>query len=293
MSIDVLIPTVLNHTIEKNLRTNLVLDKLSSTRYTEKILNMGDEEDIIMPAEVSVNDWDGGDLVDPEKTTESIVKVKVDCGKQINFEIPKAKVEQMEGASNDEAKRLAEEYAKSGTDQFAEAIDRNIGKLYVGAGYALNNGEQIVITTDNALASLSLMKAIFSKNNAWFDGKMGAFLPPEFISILNRIPNLFQTESGKKEIEKGFVGKLAGWDVYESNNIYSNQEAIDNIIAYPLFGVLGETTASIKQKKIDLIPYMREKSVNKAFKGTGVFGTGLPRPDKLGTMKAKLSLKLS
>jgi hypothetical protein len=289
MGIDVLIPTIINHTLEKNLKNELVLDKLSGTKYTNKIINFGDEEDVVMPAEVTMNDWDGGDLVEPEKATESIIKVKVDRGKQINFEVEKAKVDQIEKADNDEARRLAEEYSKSATDQFAEAIDRDIGKLYVGAGYTLNNGEEVPIDKETALPALSLMKAIFSRGKAWVDGKMGAFLPPEYIAILNQIPNLLNTESGKKEVEKGFVGFLAGWKIYESNNLYS-EVFIDNVVSYPLFGVLGETTASVKQSKIDLIPYMREKSVNKAFKGTGVFGTGLVRPDKLRTINANIGI---
>ena len=197
---------------------------------------------------------------------------------------------QIDGASKEHAMALADEYSQDGVHQFAEAVDQEIGKLYPVAGIYKEgaDGAAIVLTKDNVGNMMSVMKAEFQRAKAWKSGKMGAFLPPEISALLNQVPGLLNTETGMKQREAGFVGKLAGWKIYESNNIATDSDG--NV--YPLFGVLGETTASVKQRKINLIPYMREKSLNKAFKGAGVYGTGCPRPDKFGTIKAKVTLSI-
>jgi len=289
MSVDVLIPSVFSNGFEKNLKNELVLDKLSATKYADK-LKKGDELNVELPGTVTLNDWDGNDLSAPEKVEASTVKIKVNKGKAINFELDETKAAQIDGASKEHAMALADEYSQDGVHQFAEAVDQEIGKLYPVAGIYKEgaDGAAIVLTKDNVGNMLSVMKAEFQRTKAWKSGKMGAFLPPEISALLNQVPGLLNTETGMKQREAGFVGKLAGWKIYESNNIATDSDG--NV--YPLFGVLGETTASVKQRKINLIPYMREKSLNKAFKGAGVYGTGCPRPDKFGTIKAKVTLSI-
>ncbi len=289
MSVDVLIPSVFSTGFEKNLKNELVLDKLSATKYADN-LKKGDELDVELPGMVTMTDWDGSDLSDPEKVAASTVKVKVNKGKAINFELDEAKAAQIDGAENDKAMALADEYSQDGVHQFAEAVDLEIGKLYPVAGIYKegSDGAAIVLTKDNVANMLSVMKAEFQRAKAWKTGKMGAFLPPEISALMNQVAGLLNTETGMKQREAGYVGKLAGWQIFESNNIASDSEG--NV--YPLFGVLGETTASVKQRKLKLHAYMREKSLNQAFKGAGVFGTGCPRPDKLGTIKAKVTLSI-
>lgn len=289
MSVEKLIPTVFGKSFEKNLKNELVLDKLSATEYAEK-LKKGDELDVKLPGQVTMSDWKGGDLPDTEKVEASTVKVKVNKGKAINFEIDEAKADQIDGASQEQAIELSDEYSQDGVQQFAEAVDKSVGNLYPLAGIYIEgtNGAAINFDENNIKKLFSVMKAKFQRAKAWKTGKMGAFLPPELSALTNQVKELMNTESGKKQVEKGFVGKLGGWIIYESNNIANDAEG--NF--YPLFGILGETTASVKQKKIKLISYMREKSLNKAFKGGGMYGTGCARPDKLGTVKAKVNLDL-
>lgn len=289
MSVEVLIPSIFSNSFEKNLKNELVLDKLSATKYAEN-LKKGDELDVTLPGQVNMSDWDGGDLPDVEKVEASTVKVKVNKGKAVNFEVDEAKAEQIDGAGKEKAMELADEYSQDGVQQFAEAVDKSIGNLYPVASIYVEgkDGAAITFTENNIRKLFSVMKAKFQRAKAWKTGKMGAFLPPELSALTNQIKELMNTESGKKQVEKGFVGKLGGWSIYESNNIASDEDG--NV--FPLFGVLGETTASVKQKKIKLVSYMREKSLNKAFKGAGVYGTGCPRPDKLGTVKAKVNLDL-
>ena len=96
MSVDVLIPSVFSNGFEKNLKNELVLDKLSATKYADK-LKKGDELNVELPGTVTLNDWDGNDLSAPEKVEASTVKIKVNKGKAINFELDETKAAQIDG----------------------------------------------------------------------------------------------------------------------------------------------------------------------------------------------------
>jgi len=278
---------------EKNLQDSLVIGKLSATKY-ESGMTFGDEKDVIMPGRVTSSDWDGGDLNTVEKVKSSIVKVKVDQGKQVNFEIEYAKAVQMSGGESEGQAKLASEYTKDAVYQFRDAIDTALGKLYPFAGYVVDDGSggAVSITSNNALSLLAYMKSQFSRGHngsAWQNGKMIAILPPELISIMLGMTMLQYTESQVKDVQTGMVLEKAGWKIYESNNIYSPSTGVFQ----PLFGVEGETLASVIQKDMKLIPYMRNESINEAYKGAGMFGVSAPRSDMLGTAKISVSLALA
>ena len=279
---------------ERHLHNSLVIGKLAATKYEEG-MSFGDEKDVIMPGKVTLSDWDGGDLNTAEKVKSSIVKVKVDQGKQVNFEVEYAKAVQIAKAGEGEAQtKLVEEYTKDAMYQFRDAIDTALGKLYPFAGYVIDDGNNgaVQITANNALSLLAYMKSKFSRGHngsAWQNGKMIAILPPELIAIMLGMTMLQYTESQVKDVQTGIVMEKAGWKIYESNNIYSPSTGIYQ----PLFGVEGETLASVIQKDMSLIPYMREESINEAYKGAGMFGVSAPRADLLGTAKIQLSVSLA
>ncbi len=289
-----LICTQYSRNFDENLQDSLVIGKLASTKY-EAGMSFGDEKDVIMPGRVTLSDWDGGDLSTAEKVKSSIVKVKVDQGKQVNFEIEYAKAVQIANIGEGEGQtKLVEEYTKDAVYQFRDAVDTALGKLYPYAGYVIDDGSggAVSITANNALSLLSCMKTKFSRGHngsAWKNGKMIAILPPELIAIMLGMTMLQYTESQVKDVQKGVVLEKAGWKIYESNNIYSPSSGVFQ----PLFGVEGETLASVIQKDMTLIPYMREESINEAYKGAGMFGVSAPRSDLLGTAKISLSVSLA
>ena len=289
-----LICTQYQRSFENNLQDCLVIGKLAAQKY-EDGMSFGDEKDVIMPGRVTMSDWAGGDLNKEEKVKSSIVKVKVDQGKQVNFEIEYAKATQIAALGVGEAQaKLIDEYTKDALYQFRDAIDAALGKLYPYAGYVIDDGSggTVSITENNALSLLAYMKTKFSRGHngsAWKNGKMIAILPPELIAIMLGMSMLQYTESQVKDVQTGVVLEKAGWKIYESNNIYSPSTGVFQ----PLFGVEGETLASVVQKDMKLIPYMREESINEAYKGAGMFGVSAPRADLLGTAKISLSVSLA
>jgi len=292
-NLDQLIVTSTATALEKRLEKELIIGKLAKKEFKDGA-KLGDEVNIIMPAEVSMTKWDGGDLTAPEKINSSIVKVPIDQGRQVNFELEKAKEIQIAEAGNtDKGAKLVAEYSNDALYQARDAVDSYLGNLYPMAGTVeSNSGSAIALTSASAekcFAILANVKAKLSRLNVWKTGKMIAILPPEMIAIMLGMSFIQYTESQVKDKEVGKVSEKAGFEIFESNNIGST-EAGGTITYYPLFGVEGEVFAAPIQKGLNLIPYMRDESINKAYKGAFIFGGSVPNAKKLATAKVTCAI---
>ncbi len=188
---------------------------------------------------------------------------------------------------------MIDEYISDARYQFRDAVDASLSSLYPFAGYVIEgeNGADITLSASNAFDILAQMKAKFARGNngtAWVNGKMIAIFPPEAIAVMLGMTYTQYTESQVKEKVTGYVTEKAGWKIFESNNI-----ATPDTNSYrPLFGIEGETLACVIQKDMELLPYMRDESLNRAYKGVAVYGVGAPRADKLGVAKLAISLSI-
>lgn len=295
MSIKQLIIGTFNQAFKKYYYDENVVGKLAHSEFKDGV-QKGDEVDIIMPASVKMFDYAGGDLPDAEVVTNSATKIRIDKGKAFHFELTKLEEKQIENAPSVQQKvNLVKEYSSDAIKQFAATVDKEYANLYTRAGYVCDDGgEAIELDAEYAKEILSYMQAKFKRgdskgHNNWIDGQMIAVVPPEFQFYLGKLEDYVYVESGHKKMEKGYVGKLAGWDILVSNNIAQPEDGV----FYPLFGVRGKTLAGGVSSDLNTKSYEPEKNFNTRYKGYGLYGVGAPRADFLGTAKIKAPLKLS
>ena len=296
MSINQLIIGTFEQCFKKYIYNELVVGKLAHSEFKTGV-NKGDEVDVIMPATVQLFNFDGeGDLPDAEVITTSSTKVRINNGKAFHFELNEIHKKQIENAPSMEQKvNLAKEYSMDAIKQFAASVDTAYAELYTRAGHSLDNdGEAIELTADYAKEILAYMQADFKKGDGkghtnWIDGQMIAIVPPEYEFYLGKLKDFVYVESGHKKLEKGFIGKLSGWDIHVSNNVASD----DDGIYYPLFGIKGKTLAGGISSNLNTKSYMPELNFNTRYKGYGLYGVGAPRADFLGTAKISAPLTLS
>lgn len=298
MSVEQLILGTFNRSFDKYFYDELVIGRLAHTEFKNGI-NKGDEVDVKMPALISLFDYDGGTLPDAEIATSSSTKVRIDRGKAFHFEIEEIKKKQIENAPDMKQKvELAKEYSSDGVKQFAAGVDSAYGQLYTRAGYYLDDsGSAITLTAQKAKDILAYMAAKFQRgdglgHNSWVDGKMIAIVPPEYEFYLGKLDIYGNVESGHRKLEKGYIGKLCGWEIYTSNNIAGVDDGNGGVNYYPLFGIEGKTLAGGVSSNLNTMHYMPEKSFNTCYKGYGLFGVGAPRADFLGTVKIAAPLSV-
>jgi hypothetical protein len=296
MSTKQLVIGTFNESFKKYFYDELVVGKLAHSEFKDGV-NKGDEVDVLMPGTVKMFDYDGGDLPDAELVTNSATKVRIDKGRGFHFELSALEEKTIKNAPDLKQKiNLIKEYSSDAVKQFAATVDSSYADLYTRAGHKVDNGngEAIDLTPEVAKKLLAYMQAKFKRGDGkghtnWIDGSMIAIVPPEFQFYLGQLDDYENVESGHRKIEKGFVGKLCGWDIMISNNIAQPEEGV----YFPLFGIKGKTLAGGVSSNLNTQHYMPEKNFNTRYKGYGLYGVGAPRADFFGTAKVKAPLSLT
>ena len=298
MSVEQLIIGTFNQAFKKYFYDELVVGKLAHSEFKTGVKN-GDEVDVIMPGTVQMFDYDGkGDLPAAEQVTNSVAKVRIDRGRAFHFELEDIQKKQIENCPDLKQKvNLVKEYSSDAIKQFAAYVDASYAGLYTRAGHYIDDkGSAIETSKTNVKDLLAYMQATFKRgdgegHNSWLDGQMLAIVPPEFQFFLSGMQDFEYVESGHKKIEKGFVGRLAGWDILVSNNIKAVEED-GKLVYYPLFGIKGKTLAGGVSSDLNTKSYEPELNFNTRYKGYGLFGVGAPRADFLGTAKIATTMTI-
>ena len=295
MSIENMIINSFSQSFKKNFYNELVIGKLAHTEFKDGV-KKGDEVDIVMPGTVTMFEYDGSTLQDPEMANVSTTKVKINKGKAFHFELAEVEAKRVLNAPDiKQQTQLAADYTNDAIKQFAAGVDASFANLYTRAGHYLDdNGEAIQLDADYAKEILAYMQAEFQRGDGkghtnWIDGQMICIVPPEFQFYLGKLDDLKYVESGHEKMAKGFIGRLCGWDILVSNNIAQPE----NGVFYPLFGISGKTLAGGISSDLNTQSYVPEKSFNTCYKGYGLYGVGAPRADFLGTVKISAPLTLS
>lgn len=296
MSIEQFITGSFEECFKKYFYNELVIGKLAHSEFKNGV-NKGDEVDVIMPGMIDLFEYTGGDLPDAEEPTTSTVKIRIDKGKAFHFEIDELKQKEIRSQKEkDKQINLVRDYTMDATKQFAASVDTAYGNLYTRAGYKLtdNNNAAIQLDAEYAKEILAWMQAKFKRGDgkghtSWIDGQMIAIVPPEYQFYLGKLEDYRYTESGHRKMEKGYIGKLSGWDILVSNDIAQPEDGV----FYPLFGIRGKTLAGGVSSNLNTKSYMPEKNFNTRYKGYGLYGVGAPRVDFLGTAKVAAPLTLS
>lgn len=294
MAIEQVIIATFEQCFKKYFYDELVVGKLAHSEFKTGV-KKGDEVDVIMPASVTMFDYTGGDLRDAEVVTNSSTKVRIDKGQAFHFEIDEIKQKVLENCKDDgQMVNLVREYTDDAVKKFAAKVDQDFANLYTRAGhYKDDEGDAYELTPEIAKDILNYMRVQFQRGDRnghtnWVDGQMVAIVPPEFEYYLGKLEDYTKVESGHRKMEKGFVGKLGGWDIMVSNNIASPEADV----YYPLFGLKGKTLAGGVSSNLNTKSYMPEKNFNTRYKGFGLYGVGAPRADYLGTVKIKAPMTL-
>lgn len=295
MSIENMIIGTFSQAFKKNFYNELVIGKLAHTEFKDGV-KKGDEVDVIMPGTVTMFDYNGSTLNDAELATLSTTKVKINKGKAFHFELSEVEVKKIMSAPDIEQQtNLASDYTSDAIKQFAAGVDSAFASLYTRAGHYLDNsGSAISLDANYAKEILAYMQAEFQRGDKkghtnWIDGQMIAIVPPEYQFYLGQLDDLKYVESGHRQLAKGYIGRLCGWDILVSNNIAKDSDGY----FYPLFGIAGKTLAGGMSDDLNTQAYVPEKSFNTCYKGYGLYGVGAPRADFLGTAKISAPLTLS
>lgn len=272
MSVRNFVPQIWSRLLLESLKKNIVGRSLVNTNYEGDIRNQGDTVKIQTPSAINVEDYTGAEITfqNVESTTQSLL---INIAKSFSFTIDdvdqlQANVDLMPPFMNEASFSLAD-----AADQviFGKVIDAHADNVITAA-----------LTKANVYANCVTAKKNLSLKNVPSMNRFIAFSPEEIALLETSSEFLAASDLGDSTKRTGFVGRIAGLEVFESNNILE----VGNIRNNP-YGYTGAITFADQLSQVKAGEH--EKKHADYVKGLHVYGCKTIRPTGLGNLRNQLT----
>jgi hypothetical protein len=282
MALDSFIPEIWSATLIRSLRNELVYSQAGVINhdYEGEFSRMGDTVRVASIGSVSVSDYvRNTDIAAPEELKDASAVILIDQQKYFHFgidDVDKAQsfVDPMNVAMDEAAFSLM------------EVADSYVATKMLAGASAANaigtDGAPIAITSANAydyLVDLGVKMSIARtpRGGRWI------IVPPGFVGYLLKDSRFLNaTETGNTIRSNGLVGRVAGFDIIESNTVPVVGGNKYKIIA----GTSAAFTFAQQVRKVEA--YRPERRFGDAVKGLHVYGGKVIRPEALAVLTVTL-----
>lgn len=269
MSVQNFIPKLWSARLLANLDKSLVFKNFVNTDYEGEIQNLGDSVVINQFGDVTIKDYTGADIDNPEEVTSATQTLLIDQALYYNYKVNDIDAAQANIELVDKAQERAA-YA------LGDKVDQKIASLVTGAGTTVGTLlAPISITKDNAYDKLVDLGVILDEKNITRAGRK-VVLPAWYLGLLSKDSRF---TSNYKILEDGVVegAIVGGFQLYMSNNIV--RDTTDTGI----YKVPAGTSAAISfaGQVVETEAYRPEKNFADAVKGLYGYGLKVVEPKAL------------
>ena len=270
MSLQNFIPTIWSNEILKTFETSHIMANLCNRNYEGDISQMGDSIKIGSIGDITVSSYtkNSTSLTVQELQVAQTVLL-IDQAKYFAFQVDDVDKAQANVNVMQEAMRKA-------AYKLSETVDLAIARLYGSAANTITDASfDAALAFDTiALANQYLSEAGVPRNGRWL------VLPPWAITklILAKVLNTEGSVDANGELNNGFVGRVMGFNVYESNNLYQTGTAP----AYTTIALAGVNEAiSYAEQVVSVEAYRHPDYFQDNIKGLHVYGYKVVQPKGL------------
>lgn len=276
MAVTSFIPELWAARLQDALEKEHVATAFVNTNYEGEIKKMGDTVHINSIGDITINDYlKNTDINDPEELTTDATQLVIDKSKYFNFQVDDIDAVQAAGELIDPA-------TKNAAIGLADVVDTDIfteisGAVTAAKDLAYDKEQKKIVPL--AVTSANVYEAIVKMRNAMRKahipkGTWKLAVPTEITGLLLMDDRFVKaTDAANERLENGFVGKVAGFDVYETESLPINSD--DSV---RLIGTYNGAT-SFAEQLVELEAYRPEKRFADAVKGLDVYGVKCTRPD--------------
>lgn len=269
MSVQNFIPKLWSARLLANLDKSLVFKNFVNTDYEGEIQNLGDSVVINQFGDVTIKDYTGADIDNPEEVTSATQTLLIDQALYYNYKVNDIDAAQANIELVDKAQERAA-YA------LGDKVDQKIAALVTGAGTTVGTLlAPISITKDNAYDKLVDLGVILDEKNIARVGRK-IVLPAWYLGLLSK-DSRFTTNY--KILEDGVVegAVVGGFQLYMSNNIV--RDTTDTGIYKIPAGT--NQAISFAGQVVETEAYRPEKNFADAVKGLYGYGLKVVEPKAL------------
>lgn len=278
-SFESFIPEVWSARLLAHLEKNHVYGSLMNRDYEGEIKNLGDTVHINQIGNITIQNYDGSDLNDPEEAGGEDLTMVIDQGRAFNVQVKD--IDQAQANVN-----LLDETMRRASYLLNDDVDIYLAGLLAAAGTTDN--KNLLAPTDaptsaNAYDLLVDLGTMLSENNVPTLGRW-AVIPPWYHALLLKDPRFvgYGTTFNQDVAENGLIGRAAGFELHLSNNVP---------VASGSYSIVSGTNAagSFAEQIAEMEAYRREKNFSDAVKVLHVFGAKVVQPGALAVLKVKKS----
>ena len=230
-------------------------------------------------ADISVKDYApaNGDItyqdVDGTPTTLTIDQQKYFAFKVDDVDAAQANVNLVDGAMQRASYKL-----RDTVDQFIAGLHVKAG---VTSGLGNDTSPESIVTAADAYESLVDVKTALDGENVPSDGRF-VVVPSWFYALMLKDPRFVQAGTSQTDavLSSGFIGRAAGFDIYQSNNVPNEDGTKYKILAG------NRTTISFAQQVSQTEALRLQDSFADAVRGLLVYGAQVVQPKALACLTA-------
>lgn len=288
MAVSNFIPTIWSARILQNLQKALVYGNLVNRDYQGEIANQGDTVKIGGIGAVTVGDYTkNSTTITWQVLADASQTLTIDQAKYFAFKVDDVDQAQTNPKLMDEAMREAAYAIGDAIDGFVAALHSQVSsanKIGADGGSAktigYGSGEL------DAYKYLVSMGEVLTENNVPQTGRW-VVVPPWYGTML-RINSGFTaaaaSPAGQAVIAQGGIGKVGGFDVYESNNVTNDA---GSPLTYRIMAGVRETISLAVQKTLTPEALRLQDVFADGVKGLVLYGGRVVRPSALCVLYAK------
>lgn len=280
MAITSFIPKLWNARLLYALEKAHVATNLVNRDYEGEISDFGDTVHINSIGAITVSNYTRNtDINAPETLATTDQSLLIDQAKYFNFQVDDVDAAQAAGDLMDTAMGRAAYALADVSDAFL------LGTIAAGgsaSNYVGSSASPVALTANNVYENIIKLRTAMDKANVPTSGR-SIVIPPEVYALLLMDERFTKVDSlAPNVVVNGLVGRVGGFDVYESNNTVRTTDAT------PVHSITAQVTSAttFAEQIVKTEAYRMEKRFSDAVKGLHVYGAKVTRPEEIATLFA-------
>lgn len=256
MAVTSFIPELWNARLLYNLEKAHVATALVNRNYEGEIKNMGDTVHINTISPVAVRTYTPGTPITVDGLTTTDTTLVIDQSKYFAFSVEDIDAVQAAGDLVDTASARAAYSLADTADAFLLGVIAAAG--ITNANKLGTDAAPITLTASNVYEKIVAMRTAMDKANVPTAGRTIAVSPDVYALLLMDDRFTKNDYSAESTVSNGFVGRVAGFDVYETNNL----TAVDKS---------GTKSTIITAQTADAVTFAEQIIKTEAYRPEGAF----------------------
>lgn len=243
--------------------------------YEGDIRQQGDIVHINSIGEVTVRDYTKNtDITAPETLSTTDRELEISKAKYFNFQIDDVDAAQAAGDIMDNAMRKSAYALNDAADSYI------LETLALGADSAnvIGGTAAVALTKENIYENIIKLRLMLDKQGVPNIGRTLVIPPEAYALILQDARFTGSGSQGEEALRSGYVGKIAGFDIFESNNCYKSGTT------YTITAQVN-SACTFAEQVVETSAYRPEKRFADAVKGLHVYGAKVLDGKQIAALK--------